>query len=321
LSIKEEFLALGVSPDLAEELSRHFGSVSILAMASPSEVAESCGIGKKSAEKLVQQARRSFPAASPMTAEEMLQRSASQYRLTTGSKSLDEVLGGGIQPGVITELSGAFGTGKTQIAFQLCVNVQLAPEEGGLGGGAYYIDSEGTFAPNRVAEIITRRYGPDRLQPMLQKIYVSRAFNAEHQVSLAKQADRLIKNEGIKLVVVDSVASHFRAEFTGKEQMPLRQQILMAHAETLQRVAEGYNIPVLITNQVLINPDSFLSGPSLEPALGYAWGHRPTHRLLLRKSRGTARIARVFDSPDQPEREAVFHITGRGIEDQPGEGF
>ena len=317
----EEFTTIGATKEIARELAKTYGSVASLAMASPTEVAEVCGIGRRTAENLVKKARKRFGGATPVTAEELFKESTSQQRLTTGSKNLDEILGGGIQPGVITELSGAFSTGKTQIAFQLCVNVQFDYSKGGLGGGVYFIDSEGTFSPNRIAEIISLNHGSDMVNRMLQQIFVSRAFNAEHQVSLAKHTDRLIKDHNIKLVVVDSVASHFRAEFTGKEAIPRRQQILMAHAETLQRVAESYSIPVLITNQVLINPDSFLSGPSLEPALGYAWGHRPTHRVLLRRSRGTARIARVFDSPDQPEREAVFHIIPRGITDNPEEHY
>ena len=287
-----------------------------LAASPPDEVARRCEINRSSAIRAVNQARKVIGMADPITADELLEKRLAKPRITTSSQQLDEILGGGITVGAITEFSGAFATGKTQLGFQLCINVQRPQEEGGLNGKALFIDTENTFAPARVAEM-SYSYIEDP-KVYLQNIYVSRAYNSDHQVQIVEKADKLIEANNIRLIIVDSMASHFRAEFPGKDNLPRRQQILMAHAEHLQRLAESYDLAVMTTNQVLSNPDSIFTGTSnLEPALGFAWGHRPTHRVLLRKSRGTIRIARVFDSPELAEREAVFHITPQGIRDGP----
>ncbi len=313
---KKDFSTLNISSDIRERLQEQFPTVRALAVCPPEEVARRCEISKKTAGRAVNQARKYTGIAEPITADELLEQKIATPRITTSSQQLDDILGGGIAVGAITEFSGAFATGKTQLGFQLCVNIQRPIEEGGLEGKALFIDTENTFAPSRVAEMSY----PFTEDPMifLKKIFVSRAYNADHQITIVEKADKVIEENNIKLIIIDSMASHFRAEFPGKENLPRRQQKLMAHAETLQRLTETYGLAVMTTNQILSNPDGIFEGTSnLEPALGFAWGHRPTHRILLRKSRGTTRIARIFDSPELAEREAVFHITPQGIRDGP----
>ena len=316
MSKKKDFSSLKISTEIRERLEEQFPTVIALAACPPEEVARRCEISQKTAERAVNQARKQIGMADPVTADELLEERITKPRITTSSQQLDEILGGGIAVGAITEFSGAFATGKTQLAFQLCINVQRPIEEGGLEGKALFIDTENTFAPARVAEMsYPFTDDPKRL---LKNIFVSRAFNADHQIQIAEKADKLIEANNVKIIIVDSMASHFRAEFPGKDNLPRRQQKLMAHAETLQRLAEAYDLAVMTTNQILSNPDGIFAGTSnLEPALGFAWGHRPTHRILLRKARGTTRIARIFDSPELAEREAVFHITPQGIRDGP----
>lgn len=316
MSKNQDFSSLKISKEILERLQEQFPTVIALAACPPEEVARRCEINKKSAERAVNQARKQLGMAEPITADELLEKRIAKPRITTSSQQLDDILGGGLSVGAITEFSGAFATGKTQIAFQLCVNIQRSIEEGGLNGKALFIDTENTFAPARVAEMSYPFTDDPKL--FLKNIYVSRAFNVDHQIQIVEKADKLIESNNIKVVIVDSMASHFRAEFPGKDNLPRRQQKLMAHAETLQRLTEAYDLAVMTTNQILSNPDGIFAGTSnLEPALGFAWGHRPTHRILLRKSRGTTRIARIFDSPELPEREAVFHITPQGIRDGP----
>jgi DNA repair protein RadA len=312
----EDFSALNMSEEITKRLQQQFPTLIALAATPPEEVIKRCEISKSSAIRAINQARKLIGAAEPITAAALLKKTLTKPRITTSSQQLDEVLGGGIAVGAITEFSGAFATGKTQLAFQLCINVQRAEEKGGLGGKALFIDTENTFSPIRVVEMCY----PFTKDPktFLENIFVSRAFNAEHQMEIAEKSDKIIRKNSIRLIIVDSMASHFRAEFPGKDNLPRRQQMLMNHAETLQRLAESYDLAVMTTNQILSNPDSIFTGTgNIEPALGFAWGHRPTHRILLRKSRGTARIARVFDSPELPEREAVFHIITQGIRDGP----
>lgn len=307
--------SLGISAEMAERVRKIYGSLAMLAMAAPAEVAERVGLAARTAQRIVLAARRVMNF-SPISASEMLEKSRDLPRITTGSQSLDGILGGGVPSGTITEFSGAYASGKTQIAFQLCVNVQKAQDEGGLAGAAYFVDSEGSFAPQRVAEMINMGTDMDP-QEILSQILISRAFNVEHQVRMVREADQLIREKNVKLLVVDSVAAHFRVEFVGKDMLPKRQQLLMQHAEDLQQYAESYGLAVMLTNQVLATPETLLGGgASVQPALGYAWGHRPTHRVYLRKGRRNARIARVFDSPELPEREAVFYIEQEGICDK-----
>lgn len=316
MTSKNDFSSLKVSEKIQERLQEQFPTLLALAATSPDEVVKRCEINRSTAERTVNQARKLIGMTEPITAVELLEKKITKPRITTSSQQLDEIIGGGIEVGAITEFSGAFSTGKTQLAFQLCVNVQRPFEEGGLEGKALFIDTENTFSPIRVAEM-TYSF-TNKPETFLEKIYISRVYNSDHQIQVVEKADKLIQAKNIKLIVVDSMASHFRAEFPGKDFLPRRQQLLMAHAEALQRLAESYDLAVMTTNQILSNPDSLFSGTSsIEPALGYAWGHRPTHRILLRKSRGTARIARIFDSPELAEREAVFHITGEGIRDGP----
>jgi DNA repair protein RadA len=311
-----DFSELHVAEELRNRLQEQFPSLIALAATPPDEVVKRCEISKSSALRAVNQARKLIGMTEPTTAAVLLKKELERPKITTSSQQLDEILGGGIAVGAITEFSGAFATGKTQISFQLCLNVQHTVEEGGLDGKALFIDTENTFAPARVAEM-AYSYTEDP-GTYLQNIFVTRAFNSDHQIQIVEKADKVIEKNNIRLLVIDSMASHFRSEFPGKENLPRRQQVLMAHAETLQRLAEAYDVAIVTTNQILANPDNLFSGiDNLEPALGFAWGHRPTHRILLRKSRGTARIARIFDSPELAEREAVYHITPQGIRDGP----
>ena len=310
-----DFTQLHIAEELRNRLQEQFPSLIALAATPPDEIVKRCEISKSSAVRAVNQARKLIGMTQPTTAAVLLEKELERPRITTSSQQLDEILGGGITVGAITEFSGAFATGKTQISFQLCLNVQRTIEEGGLEGKALFIDTENTFAPTRVAEM---SYSfTENPSTYLQNIYISRAFNSDHQIQIVEKADNVIEKNNIRLIIIDSMASHFRAEFPGKENLPRRQQALMAHAETLQRIAEVYALAVVTTNQILSNPDNLFSGiDNIEPALGFAWGHRPTHRILLRKSRGTARIARIFDSPELAEREAVYHITPQGIRDE-----
>src|SRR3712207_5173013 len=95
------------------------------------------------------------------TADVELEKRKSLLRCSTGAKSLDELLLGGIETQAITEFYGEFGSGKSQICHTLCVTAQLPVEQGGLGGGAILIDTEGTFRPERVDQIARAR-GIDR---------------------------------------------------------------------------------------------------------------------------------------------------------------
>lgn len=201
---------------------------------------------------------------------------------------------------------------NTQISHQLAVNVQLPPDRGGLSGKAVYIDSEGTFRWERIeAMAAALDLNPD---DVMENIFYIRAVNSDHQMAIVEELGDMIQENNVRLVIVDSVTGHFRAEYPGRENLAARQQKLNRHLHQLMKIAEIYNVAVVITNQVMARPDVFYGDPT-QAVGGHVLYHAPGVRVQLRKSRGNKRIARIVDAPHLPEGEAVFAITPDGIRD------
>lgn len=302
----------GVNPAMAEKLeAAGYVSAWTLVVAKPEEVSEKTGIPVVTVQKIIENARRMLGIRFK-TAREVKQERLNIGKITTGSKALDELLGGGIETKTITEFYGEYGSGKTQICHQLSANVQLPPERGGLSGRAVYIDTEGTFRWERI-EAMARALG---LNPdvAMDNIYYIRAYNSDHQMSIIEELFSFVPKNNVKLVVIDSATSHFRAEYPGREHLAERQQKLNAHLHQLLRLAEAYNIAVVVTNQVMARPDVFYGDPTVAVG-GHVLAHVPGVRVHLKKARGNKRIARVVDAPHLPEGEAVFAITEEGIRD------
>lgn len=302
----------GVGPTTAKKLEEAgFSTLEALAVASIGELVSVADLGEKTASKIIEAARGGLDLSFE-TADMIYERRKQITRLSTGSTALNELCGGGIETNGITEFFGEFRTGKTQVAHSLCVAVQRDPEEGGLDAGAIYIDTEGTFRPERIVQM-SERYGMDYSET-LKNIEVGRAYNSDHQMVLVDQFIDRAKEKNIRLLIVDSLTSHFRAEYVGRGTLAERQQKLNKHMHTLLRLAEINNICVVVTNQVMAKPDQFFGDPT-QPIGGHIVAHACTTRIYLRKSKGNRRIARIVDSPWLPESEAVFTITENGIED------
>jgi len=305
----------GVGETTAKKL-REAGYVDVLsiAVASPEELAEGAGIPISTAEKIIQQARKLVKLDEFKRASEVLEERKNAARITTGCKALDELLGGGIQTKAITEFFGPFGTGKTQISHQLSVMVQLPKNEGGVDGSAIYIDTEGTFRPERIASMAEAR-GLDSKEA-LDRIYVARVYTTSHQMLMVHKAAEIAKEYNIRLIVIDSLTSLFRAEYVGRGTLAERQQKLGRHIHDLLKFAEKFNAAVIVTNQVHARPDSFIPGiETTSPVGGHVVGHAMTYRVGLKKGKQHTRVARIYDAPDLPEREAVFTIDERGVVD------
>ncbi|MCD6547835.1 MAG: DNA repair and recombination protein RadA [Nanoarchaeota archaeon] len=283
-----------------------------IATASPAELAEICEIGEATARKIIN-AARSHLKMDFISGTEMLERMKKIKRITTGSKALNQLIGGGIETQAITEAYGQYGSGKSQLAFQLAVNVQLPEEKGGLNGAAAWIDTEGTFRPSRVIQIAKALgLNPNKV---LENIKVARAYSADHQILLVEKLPELFKKfPNIKLIIVDSLTSIFRSEYVGRGTLAERQQKLNKHIHALQRLADRYNVAVYVTNQVMARPDIFFGDPTAAVG-GNVIGHASTYRIYLRHSKGDKRVARLVDSPCLPEGECVFRITEEGIKD------
>ena len=303
----------GVGPAIAEKL-RDAGYIDPLsiAVASPSELADAAEIGESTASKIIINARKLADIGGFETGGALLEKRAQVGHLSSGSKTLDELLGGGFESQSIIELFGEFGSGKTQIAHQLCVMVQLPKEQGGLEGHAFYIDTENTFRPERIVQMAEGcNLDTDEV---LSRIHVARAYNSSHQMLLVDKVKEMSSEIPARLLVVDSLTAHFRAEYVGRGALADRQQKLNKHMHDLLRWSDLNNGVVCVTNQVAAKPDAFFGDPT-RPIGGHIVGHTATFRIYLRKSKGPKRIARLIDSPHLPEGEAVFTITDKGVQD------
>jgi len=293
--------------------SAGYTTIESLSWLNPEELSEKTGIDFEIAKTIITEAISNIDQK-PVSAADLLLKEEKRLKITTGSTELDKLLGGGIFTGEITEVSGEFASGKTQLCFQLCINVQLPPEQGGLEGGVYYIDTEGTFSSTRIVQMAqSKGLDPKKL---LRNIAVTRTYNSDHLTFLIMNVEQIIKERNIKLFIIDSIASHFRAEYIGDDRLASRQQAIMRLAETMKQLIEKYDIAIVVTNQVIATMDESLFDKSPHPALGFAWAHRPHQRVLLRKGRDQARIARMYDSSRLPDRECVFFVTEKGISDK-----
>ncbi len=308
----------GVGQETARKLrDAGFSTIEAVAVASPSELASAAGISEGNAAKIVQAARKLADIGGFESGDKVFERRKTVKKITTGSKDLNELLGGGVETQAITEFFGEFGSGKTQICHQLAVNVQLPEEEGGLNGSAVIIDTENTFRPERIIQMAEAK-GLDGNE-VLKNIYVAQAYNSNHQMLLVDNAKELaekLKKEGkpVRLIIVDSLMSHFRAEYVGRGTLADRQQKLNRHLHDLMKFGELYNAAIVVTNQVMARPDILFGDPT-KPVGGHIVAHTATFRVYLKKSQGDLRIARLIDSPHLPEGEAIFKVTERGIED------
>ena len=303
----------GVGPAIAEKLQEAgYTDLMAIAVAAPGDLAEKCEIGEKKAMDIIEGAKLCADIGGFETGADILERRKQVTKLTTGSKAFDELIGGGVESQSIMEFFGEFGSSKTQVCFQLAVNATLPEEKGGLDSDVIIIDSENTFRPERIIQMATY-LGADP-QETLKRIHVARAFNSQHQVLLVEKAMDLAKDLKIRLLIVDSLTSHFRAEYVGRGALAERQQVLNRHMHDLLNFATLNNAAIVVTNQVAAKPDAFFGDPT-RPIGGHIVGHTATFRVYLRKGKAGKRIARLIDSPNLPEGEAVFMVTEDGIKD------
>jgi len=303
----------GVGETTAEKLrSAGFDSLMSVAVMPASQLVELTGIGDAASKKVIVAARSALDM-NFITGKDVLKRRAEVGLISTGSVEFDKLIGGGIESQGLTEAFGEFGSGKSQIAMQLAVNVQLPKEQGGLNAQCVFVDTEGTFRPERVRQMAEAK-GLDA-DKVLKNIMVARAYSSDHQMLLAERIGELIaEKKKIKLVIVDSLMALFRAEYAGRGMLANRQQKLNRHLHTLQRLADVHNLAVYVTNQVMSKPDIFFGNPTAAIG-GHILGHMSNFRIYLRKGKAGKRIARLVDSPHLPEGEAIFMVTAKGVED------
>lgn len=271
------------------------------------------GISEAKADKLLSEASKLVHLGFT-TATEVHKTRSDLVMLTTGSKALDTILHGGIETGSITEIFGEFRTGKTQLCHTLCVTAQLSAAQGGGEGRAIYIDTEGTFRPERLGPI-AEKYG---LSPegVLENVVYARAYNSDHQSALLVEASAMMAESRFALIVVDSATALYRTDYSGRGELSARQMHLARFLRSLLRLADEFGVAVVITNQVVAQVDgNAMYGDQKKPIGGNIMAHASTTRLYLRKGKGEQRVCKIYDSPCLPEEEATFAISNEGIVD------
>ncbi|MFH1151922.1 MAG: DNA repair and recombination protein RadA [Nanoarchaeota archaeon] len=305
----------GIGPAVAAKLeSAGIYDLMSLAVMSPAVLGDAAGVGAAVARKAIQAARNLLDLGFTDGVEYARKRANVSY-ITTGSKNFDELLGGkGVESRSITEAFGAYGSGKTQLGATLAVNVQLPADKGGANGKCVFIDTEGTFRPVRIRQIAeSLGANPEKV---LKNIFVARAFNSDHQILLLERISEMIKEgEPIKLLIVDSLTAHFRAEYAGRGQLADRQQKLNRYMHDLMKLAETHNLAVYVTNQVMANPAQMFGDPTTAIG-GHIVGHASTYRIYLRRGKKGSRVAKLIDSPNLPDNECVFFVTDAGVVDE-----
>jgi len=319
----------------------------------PVEISEITGMDRDQADKVVTAAREYLIEHGIMektfqTGREKLQERKTMIdgnRITTGCDALNDLLGGGFEPQAVTEFYGVYGSGKTQICHTAAIMAQLPRDKGGLEGEVIWIDTEGTFRPERIRDIVVERelvplqertkksdpkipVNEKDVNEFLDRIMVASATNASHQELIVDKIREMLKvhkkeEEGQKtaprvvLIIVDSLTTHYRVEYTGRGLLQPKQASLNKHIHKLLKTAAIYNIAVVFTNQVIASPEGF--GNPIKPVGGNVLAHASTYRVWLRKGAKVKRIAKMDDSPMHEQKEVVFETTLAGCVDPSGE--
>jgi DNA repair protein RadA len=254
------------------------------------------------------------------SAEQILEKRSQLVRFTTGSKDLDTFLKGGIESQALTEIIGEFGSGKSQLCHTLCVTANTNAQTNGAAqklvgkiNPIIFVDTENTFRPERVHQIAEAR-GLDH-EEIMKKIFVCRIHSSAQLEAVIKNLGKYIEQYEVKLVIIDSIISLHRAEYSGRETLAERQQRLNIMLHKLVRLAEIYNVAVVYTNQVQSQPGvPFGTVDPTRAAGGNIIAHASTYRIFLRKA-GRNRNAIMLDSPHHAYGQVKFAIGESGVQD------
>jgi len=300
----------GVGAATAEKLSdAGYEGILSVAVASPGKLVEDSGVSETVARKMISAARDGLKMGF-ISGQEVLKKREKVQKLSTGSQNFDTLLGGGFETGSIVECFGEFGSGKTQVGHILSVLCQKDDPT----ACAVYIDSENTFRPERIKEL-SEGVGLDT-DKILKNIKVARAYNSDHQMMLVERVGDLIEKDkfNVRVVIIDSLTAHFRAEYVGRGTLAERQQKLNKHMHSLLKLADMYNVLVYVTNQVQVDPAQFFGDPT-KPVGGNIVAHASTFRIYLRKGKKGSRVAKLIDAPNLADGEASFIVEKEGLRD------
>ena len=276
-----------------------------LAMVSAIKV-DQCGISGEEAYELVVKARRAVEKLHH--GREFISNQVGSVRISTGSHALDRTLGDGVITGGVTCILGSSGTGKTQFCFQLALNVQLPEEDGGLSGEVVFVDSLGTFRPERLAEMASHR--GLNIHNILEKIQVVKVRSSQEQIEILPKVRKLLKEKSIRLLVIDTLTDNFLQYPDKQEKFIRRQSQLAKYLHDLALLALRENIAVVVTNTVR---SKFTSEGSVQIETGGLTVAQGTHvKISLSEQEGHRKAELIYPLNG---RAVCFKIEASGISD------
>lgn len=306
----------GVGAKTAQNLKdAGFTKAMDIARKKPETLSDETGIGEKRCGNIIEQAREEVRNGNAFsTGNDVKNREDERRKITTSSDELDNLLGGGVPEGYITEFYGKNSSGKTQMSLQLSVNAQRPVDEGGLDQQVVFIDTEDTFTSERIEEMAEAE-GMDP-EEALENIFVAKPLNSDDQIEITKEARQMCSEEDVGLVVVDSIIAHLRSEYSGRGELTERQEKLGELMEELKSMAADHDVAVVITNQVHVDPGQQFGDPT-KPVGGNILSHNATFIVYLQcySKKKEKWNAQLRDSPNLPDMEVLFSIDEDGIKD------
>jgi DNA repair protein RadA len=307
----------GVSPQLAQALREAgYYTVESVAVEVPhflvGRVGEKAGLTIEKAREIIGNAREMLPIKI-MTVKELYEEELKRKRIPTGSKALDEILGGGISTHELTEVTGPAEAGKTELVYTTAV---LAIKE--LNFPVWVIDTEAALNAHRIYEIAEAR----GLKPeeITSNMLFDRCLTSAELTLTLEKAHKIIKEHGIRYLAIDSFVSPFRRDYPGRELLSTRQQKINYGAGLLLKYCWAYEMAVLVTNPVMARPEAlYTTKPeALNPPVGgHVMWHAANNRVYVMPSQTEKWkwLATLIASSYLPRGECSFHIGRRGIED------
>jgi len=300
----------GVGPGTSDKM-REGGINSFMAIAvlTPGQIKDMAGITESAARKLIQAARDlcalGFNTGFKMEEDEKAkeEKLGSLY-IPTNCESIDTLLGGGLKLGTTMEAYGESESGKSNLSHLLAASsIKTFP-----GTYVVYIDTESKFSPKRFKSFYEGLGGTDP-EEALKYVIVGQSFNSDHQQLLTEQVDNLIEVDGkdVKLIVVDSLMHHFRAEYLGRGTLSARQQMINGYLNRISTLIHKHGMAVYLVNQIQIDPGVAFGNP-IKAIGGSIVSHYATTRVFMRRAAKGNRVIVLKDSPDLPEGEAIFKI-------------
>jgi len=288
-------------------------TVEMLAVALVADLKE-LGIEETQARKIIDAARQHVKRVGVgfRTADELLKEHATLFHLKSRIPSFDEMLDGGLESRTVTIIHGKYAAGKSNFCHWLaaCALTDPALSDSGI----MYIDTENTFRPERLAQLL-KTLGGDPATT-LSRVIQAEAQNSAHQILIVDHAGKIIKDKNIRVLILDSLTAHFRSEYVGREMLARRQQSLNNHLQHISQLTRMFGLVTLVTTQEIDIPQQgYMGGTESRGAGGNVVFHRPVAIIQIWKPEGMneKRFVTLEKHPALPQKKIILRLNEDGF--------